>query len=922
MSQPVHNESCCGLEPAPTPSSVANRPGQSALRYRAGTHGRFKEAMLRSLAREPALAGLTTRADDDPTVALLDAWSAALDVLTFYQERHADEGFLSTARERRSVLELARAIGYELNPGVAASTWAVFTVEKTPGQEGAVRIEPGARIQSIPGQDELPQTFETVEAVEARLELNELRPRVSAPQVVDSFSPAIYLAGTDTGLQPGDRLLLVGAQRQSWPASGRWDARTVRSVTPVPAGGHTVVHCDVTPGSGAAVGPADEPLLFALRERASLFGFNAPDWRGLAAETKGFYGPSSPSQDEWPDFEIQTAAESRIDLDGEYEGVLPGHWVLLERPGLRELYRVEENFGDSRNDFGLTGKVTALVLDQSAQLASFPLRGTSVLLAGEALAPGEEPLAAPLFGDRIELDGAFPGIEEGRTLLLRGVPVEEVVVSESTTVLFTTLSGGTSLSLSGGERLAVAASPVPLDGDVLRWTLTTAAGVTGTVDAADGDLLPVPAHEAQEPGFEPAAPAGEEAEVLTVRRVEEAPGSEGARSLLVLEEPLGRVYRRATVVIYGNVAFATHGETRGEPLGSGDGGVAHQTFTLRQVPLTHVPAPTPSGGRTTLEVRVDGVAWSEVPSLHGQPADARVYSTRLAEDGTVQVRFGDGTNGSRLPTGSDNVEARLRVGTGLAGQVRAGQLSLLMSRPLGLKEVTNPLPATGAQDPETLDDARRNAPLVVLTLDRIVSVTDFEDFARSFAGIGKAQATVLWSGERRLVHVTVAGADGTPLEPGEPVLEFLRDAVDRARHEDQEVRIDSFVEHRFGAHLRVRVDAAHVAADVLEAVRARLEEEFSFARRDFAQGATASEVLAAVHDVAGVEAAVLVTLDGADPIEQPRLAAARAHWESPAENAFSWFAGNPVEAAPTGSLVAATLLTLDPEDLTVEELQA
>ena len=39
------------------------------------------------------------------------------DVLTFYQERIANEGFLRTATERRSVLELARAIGYELKPG-------------------------------------------------------------------------------------------------------------------------------------------------------------------------------------------------------------------------------------------------------------------------------------------------------------------------------------------------------------------------------------------------------------------------------------------------------------------------------------------------------------------------------------------------------------------------------------------------------------------------------------------------------------------------------------------------------------------------------------------------------------------------------------------------------------------------------------
>ena len=40
-------------------------------------------------------------------MALIDACACVADVLTFYQERIANEGFLRTATERRSVLELA-----------------------------------------------------------------------------------------------------------------------------------------------------------------------------------------------------------------------------------------------------------------------------------------------------------------------------------------------------------------------------------------------------------------------------------------------------------------------------------------------------------------------------------------------------------------------------------------------------------------------------------------------------------------------------------------------------------------------------------------------------------------------------------------------------------------------------------------------
>src|ERR1035438_8476224 len=65
----------------------------------------------------------------DPAIALLDAWAVVADVLTFYQERIANEGYLPTATERRSLLELARLVNYTLRPGVSASVYLAFTVQ-------------------------------------------------------------------------------------------------------------------------------------------------------------------------------------------------------------------------------------------------------------------------------------------------------------------------------------------------------------------------------------------------------------------------------------------------------------------------------------------------------------------------------------------------------------------------------------------------------------------------------------------------------------------------------------------------------------------------------------------------------------------------------------------------------------------------
>jgi predicted phage baseplate assembly protein len=285
-----------------------------------------------------------------------------------------------------------------------------------------------------------------------------------------------------------------------------------------------------------------------------------------------------------------------------------------------------------------------------------------------------------------------------------------------------------------------------------------------------------------------------------------------------------------------------------------------QEFTLTGKPLTHVSAPTPSGGKSTLRIRVDGVLWTEVASFFGQSPKATVYIARLADDGTVTVRFGDGRTGAVLPTGQDNIVATYRVGTGRGGNLDQGRISLLLTRPLGVEEVINPIAATGGDDPEQLAKAKQNAPATVLTLDRVVSLRDYEDFARSFAGIGKARANPQWNGEQRIVRLVVAAEDGAPVDPSSALFTNLRDGIDAARHAGHQVVIDPFHPRPFLVALGVTVTPDRLAADVFAAVTASLNETFSFERRDFGQRVAASEVLATVQAVPGVRGAVLTAL--------------------------------------------------------------
>jgi len=299
------------------------------------------------------------------------------------------------------------------------------------------------------------------------------------------------------------------------------------------------------------------------------------------------------------------------------------------------------------------------------------------------------------------------------------------------------------------------------------------------------------------------------------------------------------------------VAKATHGETHVEVLGSGDSAADGQHFPLTYAPLTYVSSAEPSGATSTLEVRVNGVRWPLRDDLLALgPAD-RGYTARADADLVTTVHFGDGHNGARVPTGLDNIEARYRSQIGAPGNVGAGRISVLATTPEGARAVVNPVPATGGADPESRDQARAYAPLTITALDRLVSVRDYEDFARTFAGIGKALA-VRSSDPRRGVHVTVAGADDAPLTAQTDTFVNLR----RALHALGDPGLPVQLEIR--ELLLLVVDAAigvlpDYRFDLVEPkVRAALFSGFGFANRELGQDVYSSEVISAIQAVEGV----------------------------------------------------------------------
>jgi hypothetical protein len=818
---------CCSGVSERTPLEVENRPGLSAIAYRVGTHPDFLASMIAGLSAPggPGLEALGTRDRDDFSVALLDAWAVVADVLTFYGERLAQESYLRTARERISLQELGGLIGYRLRPGVAAQTHLAFALEPPPEIPPAASLDPGStpsvtpavvtleaglRVQSIPGPGEQPQTFETVEEIEARPEWNAMPASQTVPLPLGLGATHAYLRGAALNLKPGDAFLLAGAD----VLGERWDVRILSTVETDAEHDRTRVSWDDPLGSfDPEVHPATAPRAYALRKRVNVFGHNAPMWLSMSAEYRANYPGSKTSDQNWPGFELADVSGNVVDVDGSHPDVVPESWVVLSKPRYRELWQVDSVAELTRAEFGISGKVTRLNLKGGENYALFrgEVRDTTVFAVSEELTLAEAPDESDIEGGFVDVDVDVSEMRPGRRILVRGLT-------------------------TAGEEYAEAA-------------------VVAGVQAVDADWR------------------------------------------MTLEDDLSEAYERSSVVVHGNVALATHGETAQQLLGSGQASAAFQRFELAHEPLTYVQSADPSGADASLEVRVNDVRWDERQTLYGAGAGDRAYVVRTDEDGDTYVQFGDGVRGARLPSGSNNVRATYRKGLGAAGNVGSGTLAQLLDRPLGVKGASNPMAASGGVDPEPDESARASIPLAVRTLGRAVSLLDYEDFARSFAGVAKAHAAVLPLRAGRTIVVTVALAGPVGPETAER-LDDLTTSLRTYGNPRVEIAVLPAVQETFRLALKVAVDPAYESDTVLAEVEAALRAAYSFDARGFMDPVYRSEVTAAAHAVAGVLA---VDVDRLYAGSAPGIAD-RLLPKQPAVD-------------PGGAPLAAGLLLLDPAPL-------
>lgn len=128
-------------------------PLRPVIDYTDKDYASLRRAML-DLARY-RLPEWTDQSSNDFGVLLVDLFAYMGDVVLYYQDRIANESFLYTATERRSVLHLLRLVGYELGGPTAAAADLTLTFDApAPGDPTTVLVPSGAAFSGIAANEE------------------------------------------------------------------------------------------------------------------------------------------------------------------------------------------------------------------------------------------------------------------------------------------------------------------------------------------------------------------------------------------------------------------------------------------------------------------------------------------------------------------------------------------------------------------------------------------------------------------------------------------------------------------------------------------------------------------------------------------------------------------------------------------------
>ena len=127
--------------------------------YTSRDYESFKKDMLTRL--QQLIPEYTDTSESDAGIVLLELFAHGLDIVSYYNDKVANEVFLPTARERDSVLMIAQNIlGYEVQENMPSKVYQVFEILKT---NTATLIPKGTLLRTLATYGETALYFETDE---------------------------------------------------------------------------------------------------------------------------------------------------------------------------------------------------------------------------------------------------------------------------------------------------------------------------------------------------------------------------------------------------------------------------------------------------------------------------------------------------------------------------------------------------------------------------------------------------------------------------------------------------------------------------------------------------------------------------------------------------------------------------------------
>jgi len=717
----MSNGSNCPCDTFVFPDTIYNPPGLGAIRYRAGDFVTLREALLQALPGEIELANWKPTAGGDLALQLIEWWAYLGDILTFYNERIANEDYLRTAVLDQSVRRLVDLLGYRPRPGIGATAMlAALVSAKLP-----LTLPQGFAVQSKPGPGSSPQIFE-LSASTILQPLDHVSADPVPSQARLGADGTVLLAGTVGSIKSGDELLVV---EQGWKGSdsnyavanvlGTQSQTTSRGAT------NTQVNFGTDLGLPSGASPSGYRLLRSTLS-AQVWQYKGSD-KALVNNGDG---------------------TGTLHLNSVARQIQPGGMILFDASGA-----------------GL-----------GSQLASVKTYTETIWYANS----DDDPPTTPPDPKK-----NIPGISILHSQITFSPP-------------YSGSANNTQLVIRYGWQDVGTLIPAPSP---------TFTGTPAELEAVSPPNFPKGSAPVL---LEDANGVGESATGLVGADTTTIQLSNLPSNPLALAAPINVLY---------NLLQVTRGKTvSNEVLGSGDASVANQEFVLSKSPLTYLLSPISTSGEnyaSTLQVQVNGVYWTEAPSFYGQAPDATIFVTREDENQQTHVMFGDGVNGSRLPTGLNNVIANYRFGSGGAAPA-ASTLTVIVTAQPGLTAIHNPVAAGGGADPQPSSQIRKYAPESVLAFGRAVSGDDYETIAALTPGVNRANA--IWGfdpvQQRSMVTVYV-GDDQNAVNAAQTAL-----AADSDPNRPVTVLLAQPIPVQL--EFTLEVDAIHVPDSVVAAVQQAL----------------------------------------------------------------------------------------------------